>query len=117
MSSLFNNTYPKPTFGTLQQDLSSSDYLQLKKKRVLNKANFSSLSLNRSNLIYNLYSKENLKDVTVLTSSDSDSKNPYINPSLSPFYKYYKIDPVGELFGNSQCGINNFTKYMEPNCI
>lgn len=114
MSSIFNITYAKPTFGTLQQDLSAGDYLQLKKKRVLTKANISTLSLNRSNLIYNLYSKENLKDVTVISS---DSGNSYINPLYKPFYKYYKIDPNGELFGNSQCGINNYTKYMEPDCI
>jgi hypothetical protein len=29
-----------------------------------------------------------------------------------PFYINYTIDPYGQLFGNSQCGELNYTKYM-----
>ena len=29
-----------------------------------------------------------------------------------PFYLTKTIDPVGELFGNTDCGVNNFTRYM-----
>ena len=27
-------------------------------------------------------------------------------------YNYYIIDPSGNLFGNTQCGINNFLNYL-----
>ena len=105
----------KPTFGNLQYDLSASDYLIIKKQRILGNKRFIN-KFNTKNLIYNLYSKENLLYVNTL-SNNVGQTNPYINISLKPFYKYYNIDPKGELFGNSTCGINNFTKYMEPDCI
>jgi hypothetical protein len=28
------------------------------------------------------------------------------------FYQINTIDPLGQLFGRAQCGINNFTRYM-----
>lgn len=39
-----------------------------------------------------------------------------INTSMTvPFYFTNTIDPLGELFGSSQCGELNYTKYMIPN--
>ena len=32
--------------------------------------------------------------------------------SQVPFYFYYTIDPLGELFGKTPCGILNYTNYM-----
>jgi hypothetical protein len=32
-----------------------------------------------------------------------------------PFYQVNTIDPLGELFGKSACGTNNFTSYMVYN--
>ena len=29
-------------------------------------------------------------------------------------YLTYDVDPSGNLFGNTICGINNFVNYMEP---
>jgi hypothetical protein len=128
----FNNG--KQCFGNLKTLDNTSDYLQKKKRRLvnfnydakykdtydfyyLNRHNVPMKQLNTTNLIYNLYSKENLQNVNVLTNKNSGQVNPYINPSLGPFYKYYKIDPLGQLFGNSQCGINNYVHYMEPDCL
>jgi hypothetical protein len=37
--------------------------------------------------------------------------------SVDPFYFNKTIDPLGELFGNTQCGELNYTKYMVPNTI
>ena len=123
----------KQCFGNLQNYNNANDYLLHKKQRLLkfnhnikykntydyyylNRQNLPIKQFNTSNLIYNLYSQENLQNVNVLTNSNGQV-NPYINPSLNPFYKYYKIDPLGELFGNTQCGINNFVNYMEPVCV
>ena len=33
-----------------------------------------------------------------------------------PFFCNYYIDPVGDLFGRSQCGELNYTHYMRPLC-
>jgi hypothetical protein len=35
--------------------------------------------------------------------------------ATAPFYFTNTIDPLGELFGNSQCGELNYTHYMRYN--
>jgi hypothetical protein len=52
-------------------------------------------------------------DASSITQTDPVTISPSINPTLQPFYYYYNIDPNGELFGNTQCGINNYTNFME----
>jgi hypothetical protein len=42
-------------------------------------------------------------DNTVITSTDLGSV---------PFYFKYQTDPIGELFGKSQCGELNYVHYM-----
>ena len=60
-------------------------------------------------------SKENLKYVTPISSNTLEpTPVTVIQPSSVPFYQYYIIDQKGELFGNTQCGENNFVSYMEP---
>ena len=69
-----------------------------------------------------LYSKMNLKDVcTVINGnpcSTIDSCNACLTAaqidasSLDAFYVTHTIDPLGQLFGKSACGTNNFTRYM-----
>jgi aminopeptidase C len=134
-SHTFNKIPAKPTFGTFQNQLDSSDYLTLKKQRYLkynkdpkyintydyyylNKDKTISLlkQINTNNLNYNLISKENLNNVITLIDNNGQI-NPYINPDGKPFYKYYKIDPLGQLFGLSQCGVNNYVNYMEYRCL
>jgi hypothetical protein len=75
-------------------------------------------SFNNRNLNVNLITQLNLMDVPVLqnnitlacpttmtkTSNVIDKDPPYI----------YTIDPSGNLFGNTTCGINNYVGYMEP---
>lgn len=137
---IFNIIPAKPTFGNLKPTIYSSDYLQ-KKKNKLNVCNRNRLMnsyenrysllagkdismcsnpfFNKSNLSANLVSNQNLRDVCSLSKTDNiteitDCQKPYISVSTTdPFYQQYRIDPVGELFGNSQCGVNNFTHYMD----
>ena len=135
MSHTFAPIPAKPTFGTIQPLLYSSDYLLQKKAQTL----FATKQyknpipvtyenmylyfpkflpfphLNRGNLIYGLYSKENLLGVTTVGMLQTTEEATSINPNSVPFYDYYTIDPKGQLFGNSQCGINNFVYYAEPN--
>jgi len=122
----------RPTFQQIQSLNYASDYLLDKKRRLLhidsrriikNYDNYYLLNkeirnkFNRANLLYNLYSKENLNQVTTVASNPKDIKVNNINPTLKPFYQYYTIDPKGQLFGNSQCGELNYTKYMEPDLL
>jgi hypothetical protein len=85
---------------------------------------------NKKNLIIGQYSKSNLDGVcTVIATNPCINigscppcepnlplldKDPCpINPnSDTPFYLDHTIDPLGELFGNSQCGELNYTYYM-----
>lgn len=80
---------------------------------------------NKTQLSEGLNSKENLADVTTIcditneccaypTGNCSISKTTFVTTNV-PFFNYYKIDPRGALFGNSQCGILNYTNYMVPN--
>ena len=94
--------------------------------------NSNTLPVNKSNLIISQYTKENLKDVCTISEIDPNvnptpcgidiycdpcqNNNPVIiDPTLSgtqPFYYKYQIDPLGELFGKTQCGELNYTRYM-----
>jgi hypothetical protein len=89
------------------------------------------VTVNKSNLIIGQYTKENLKDVCTVSALA-----PYIEPSpcgqdnpctpcqnnnvvkidplnaTTTFYNEYIIDPLGELFGKTQCGELNYTDYM-----
>lgn len=134
MPVLFAPIPAKPTFGTVQPLLYSSDYLNYKKTKALNcicypmnrKTNYNNYylsldkrifhsELNRTNLVYGLYSKENLKYVTPISSNTLQPAPVSVIQSTNvPFYQYYIIDQKGELFGNTQCGENNFVNYMEP---
>lgn len=86
------------------------------------------IPINKSNLIISQYAKENLKGVCTVENIfpyqqpapcgsliPCQNNNPVIiNPS-DVFYQKYQIDPLGELFGNSQCGELNYTQYMVLN--
>ena len=82
------------------------------------------IPVNKNNLIAGLYYKMNLNNVCVIGDGppcpDIDTCYSCLTAakidvsSDEPFYQNNTIDPIGELFGNSQCGINNFTHYMEP---
>ena len=87
------------------------------------------LPVNKTELVIGQYTKLNLDNVCTVSngpppSEYCSSENPcnpcqnntsvIINPSTStvPFYWGHTIDPLGELFGSSQCGQLNYTNYM-----
>jgi hypothetical protein len=75
---------------------------------------------NTSNLGSNLYTKQDLSSVCVITDTSSNTCKPKINAiSIStsnkePLYNRYNIDPSGQLFGRTPCGENNYTIFMTP---
>ena len=68
------------------------------------------------------YSKMNLKNVCTVSNGSPcslvDSCSGCLTGAIvdvnldEPFYQVCTIDPLGELFGRSACGTNNFTSYM-----
>lgn len=99
----------------------------LEKCNTLHKYNI--LHMNKTNLVIGQYTKLNLYDVCTVAngpppSTYCSSENP-CNPcqnnssviidtssTADPFYGGHTIDPLGELFGYSQCGELNYTDYM-----
>jgi hypothetical protein len=146
MSKSFQIIPAKPTFGSLKSQLYSSDYINKKKnntifcKKINNKyiknntylqqGQYISLKyliknkyfccpngnnlINKTNLNYNLITKEDLKDVNVLESVYGVTPT-NIDSNIN-FNENYIIDYKGELFGSTQCGLNNYINYMVPYC-
>jgi len=143
MSRLFQPIPAKPAFGVLQKNEYASDYtkklklkqalaysiknqtrinlsqgdlLGLKNCELKNNIIFNKSYLDKSNLIAGLYSKQNLENV-IIVSPSSETQEPYTSTTIdidnSPFYDYYNIDPNGSLFGNTPCGLKNYTNYMQ----
>ena len=68
---------------------------------------------NQMDLVSGLYTAVNLCNVpTVCAGVDTCVDNVGVNPNCVPIYQYYRIDPDGELFGNTPCGINNYLNYV-----
>jgi hypothetical protein len=82
------------------------------------------LPFDKTNLIAGQYTRMNLTDVCAVSNGNPCSlidscvgcETPAsvdASPTVTePFYQTNTIDPLGNLFGNTQCGINNFTQYM-----
>ena len=88
------------SFGTFYKSQTAGDYINNKKTKLYLHHN----TFNKTNLNRNLVTKLNLSNVTVIESI----------PPSEP-YLAYNIDPDGELFGNSVCGLNNYVNYLEYN--
>lgn len=84
------------------------------------------IPVNKGNLVIGQYSQLDLNNVCTVIPTTKTPCNLIngcapctnftpvpINPLSSiPFYQTNNIDPLGELFGNSQCGKLNYTNFM-----
>ena len=92
---------------------SESDYLLFKRAQKIRRYPcFTYLhSINKANLNINLVTKMDLTNVHVIQDfSNNDVPTTITNVSI-PFLDY-NIDPSGNLFGNTICGINNWERYL-----
>jgi hypothetical protein len=136
-------TYPgRPTFEVYNEPLDAGEYIKNKKAiatfcganvckpsravgtqsnlLLLNKANYlnyyTSGEIDRTNLYINLLTKLDLTDVPVI---QNNATPPFVTPtdiSNNAFtYSQYLIDPCGNLFGNTNCGVNNYENYLVYN--
>jgi len=96
---------------------SSSERLLYKLSYNLNTV--SNTSYNKSNLSSNLITKLDLQNldstiVPVIEKNGIPSTVPteIVITSLTVPYLDYTIDPCGNLFGNTPCGLNNYRQYL-----
>jgi hypothetical protein len=68
--------------------------------------------INKANLNINLITELDLTGVPVVADMSGNGVPVAITNNAIP-YLDYNIDPCGNLFGNSVCGINNFTGYIK----
>ncbi len=128
-------------FGEFKEPKDAGDYIHNKKARatycvanscqpsikvysesdrlLFNKSNQLSLypcanGINTANLNINLITSLDLSGISVVKDMSNNTVPAVIDPNSIPYLRY-EIDPSGNLFGNTVCGINNFTKLLVPN--
>jgi hypothetical protein len=132
--------YPaKPAFGQINEPLEAGEYIKNKKtqytfctanichpnKNVYSQSNLMALKrannlafypcknvLNPAQLYSNLYTELDLSgNVPVIADLSLNTYPTPISTTVTP-YLTYNIDPCGNLFGNTVCGINNYEQYL-----
>jgi hypothetical protein len=124
----FKNYSANPTFGVNKQPKEAGDYILNKKNKLLNcNLNKKNCNTNKSvfcvekpnytyNLNMNLTTKIDLKNVSIIEDmSGNICPTTIVYNNIPNFYIYYEIDPKGELFGNTECGVNNYLSYLVYN--
>lgn len=84
------------------------------KNSSLIKKNICEPSFDKTNLNINLFTKLDLQNVCVIKSNKTETCASSIDP-YSLFFLDYTVDPSGVLFGNTECGVNNFENFLVPN--
>ena len=107
-------TYCNPTYCHPNQNLfSQGNYLSLKQAKYF--ASNPSHYLDHTQLYINLITKLDLNgDIPVISDISGNNYPIKISTEVDP-YLVYNIDPSGNLFGNTVCGINNFENYIVYN--
>jgi len=125
---LYSTNYNKKRFGLLNDQ---NNLLLFKRAQLIRDIDTCVFlpALDNTNLESGLYSNEDLSGVNIITNILADTSNNLVCPiysgslldpiviSGSPFYYTYDIDKCGFLFGNNNCGIENYThfkKYVKP---
>lgn len=141
MANSFNSNSGKKAFGVFTEPLQAGEYIYNKKAKatycvtnncipsvkvcsesnllLYKRSNFLTYSpcrnyINKANLEINLITKLNLSEVPVIADFSGNIVPTTISSSVIP-YLTYNIDPSGNLFGNTICGVNNYVRYMQYN--
>ncbi len=70
------------------------------------------LPFNKANLQVNLITKSDQSGILVLEKKTNLGVPAKIDPSLSPIFAYYNLDPQNKLVGDTPCGIQKYINYM-----
>jgi hypothetical protein len=142
MAHSFKSSTGKKAFGVFAESMTSGDYTYNKKARttycvanncvpsvkvgsqnnllLFDRSNRLSVypcknAINRANLYINLLTKLDLSgNIPVIEDFSGNIIPSTINTDTIPYLEY-NIDPCGNLFGDTICGINNFVNYMVYN--
>lgn len=121
-----NSPYPCKKIKSSTNYETLNLYNHGKYKLSLDKCNI--FPINKSNLIIGQYSKLNLNGVCTVTNfttsppipdpcgsqpcNNCPDNTPVLLDQTKIFYDNYTIDPLGQLFGKTQCGELNYTDYI-----
>ena len=136
----FNNFSAKSAFGSNKGTNEAGNYILKKKARasyctssscppiynlntqgelnLLRTAKYidRTLPFNKNNLNINLVTKLDLTNVCVIEDASGNvCPTTIVYTDIPNFYTRYIIDPSGQLFGNTSCGVNNFLNYLVYN--
>jgi len=114
MAQSFKTSSGKKAFKMVSESQNASEYITNKKNKCINiknKFKYCYYSIDRTQLYINLYTKLDLLGVPVILDFSGNQVPSPIDLTSIPYIRY-DIDPSGNLFGNTTCGINNFEKYM-----
>jgi hypothetical protein len=130
----FTSAPGKPAFGTFYESQNAGNYIENKRKRAmycnptlcsttksqgelltLRYANYQAIggcynSFNKANLAVNLITKLDAPGICIIKTKVPDKCPANIKVGTSIYN--YTIDPNGVLFGDSPCGLTNYTKYF-----
>jgi len=123
-------------FGTLQNNLYQDDYIYNKRQRTVfckdlkcerpftvgKQSDYTYIKRVQNSRYKSVYSHgvfrvQNLNGVNVIQNFGPTAKPCPNNSSIvlgsdnTTFYKTYNIDPCGTLFGNTPCGLLNYTNF------
>jgi hypothetical protein len=100
-------------FSNSRNSLSQSDYIKQKQQCKISKKNNQRLKTDLATVctVSNIF-PYNPPEIPFPCEKCPNNDEPVIINSTTVFYKQYAIDPLGQLFGNTPCGILNYTKYM-----
>jgi hypothetical protein len=82
--------------------------LLFKKSKILNRC---INTIDKTNLYINLLTKLDLENVSVVEDFSGNQVPSTIQNAIYPYLRY-NVDPCGNLFGNTPCGLNNYVHYM-----
>jgi hypothetical protein len=139
MAHTFNSSSARKSFGLFAEPMDAGEYIYNKKSKttfcignnkcissmkvgsesnllLLNRSNRLTNYpckniINKANLNINLISKIDLQGVPIIKDVLTHDSPSVISFDSIPFLDY-QIDPSGNLFGNTTCGINNYVNYI-----
>lgn len=140
MAHAFQIIPAKPAFGNFSKKYDYSDVLENKKTNALNcdctpygnvwsssdlqrirkitrqncceQGGCDVLPFNKANLQVNLITKSYQANVLVLEKKSDPGVPSKIDPTLTPIFAYFNVDPQNKLVGDKPCGIQKYINYM-----
>jgi hypothetical protein len=94
---------------------SYENLLNIRRGYVLDKNEINEVPpFNQMDLVSGLYGALDLNNVTTVCAGTAECAGVtgMNDVNCPPLYQYYRIDPEGELFGNTPCSINNYLNFV-----